>query len=195
MAALNSLIFVFDALLTPILRLFRTISWILLALMVCTVIFQVVMRYVFNAAQSWPEEAARFMMLWLTGLMAPSAYRWGGFVAIDMVKDMLPKRVGAILALFLLVVSLCVLIVGFQFGLKHVASGWLFNSASLRIPMEMFGMGLVRIKLAWMYMSLVFGIGLMIIVNMEAIMRNVAALIDPTYEAPRHQDQIDLATE
>ena len=23
-------------------------------------------------------------MLWMTGLMAPSAYRWGGFVAIDM---------------------------------------------------------------------------------------------------------------
>ncbi|MEO1266266.1 MAG: TRAP transporter small permease subunit, partial [Pseudomonadota bacterium] len=74
-----------------VLRVASTIAWISLAIMVVVVLVQVVFRYAFNAALPWPDEAARFCMLWMTGLIAPLAYRTGNFVAIDTLHAGLPK--------------------------------------------------------------------------------------------------------
>jgi TRAP-type transport system small permease protein len=63
----------------------RWIGAICLGLMVVAILAQVFYRYVLNNALPWPEEASRFLMLWSTGLMAPTAFRRGGFVAIDMI--------------------------------------------------------------------------------------------------------------
>lgn len=57
-----------------------------LSVMVAVIILQVFFRYALNSSLPWPDEAARFLMLWMTGLIAPSAYRWGGFVAIDIIS-------------------------------------------------------------------------------------------------------------
>ena len=61
---------------TVILRLARQIAWMALAVMVLVILAQVFFRYVLNNALPWPDEAARFLMLWMTALMAPSAMRW-----------------------------------------------------------------------------------------------------------------------
>jgi len=180
---------------TFLLRIGRNAAWMAMALMVVIIMLQVIFRYVFNNALAWPDEAARFLMLWMTGLIAPSAYRWGGFVAIDMLKDLLPLRLGSLLGLFLLLVSLVVLVYGFQLGLNHVKSGWLFNSSSLKIPLDVLGLGLVRVKLAWMYMSLPVGLLLMSLVNIELCLKAVAHLIDPDAELPEDHDRILLAVE
>ncbi|MDZ7601895.1 MAG: TRAP transporter small permease subunit [Hoeflea sp.] len=180
---------------TFLLRIGRHAAWMAMALMVLIIMLQVIFRYVFNNALAWPDEAARFLMLWMTGLIAPSAYRWGGFVAIDMLKDLLPLRLGSLLGLFLLLVSLVVLVYGFQLGLNHVKSGWLFNSSSLKIPLDFIGLGLVRVKLAWMYMSLPVGLFLMTLVNIELCLKAVAHLIDPDADLPEDHDRILLAVE
>ena len=116
----------------------------------------------------WPDEAARFMMLWLTGLMAPVAMRQGGMVAITSVLESFPRPLFKLTSLMLLCLSLLVLIVGFQLGWKHVNSGWLFSSSSLKVPLFLIGMKSVKIKLAWMYMSLFTGVCLMILVKYRA---------------------------
>ena len=64
-------------------RIGRFISVIALAMMVFVILLQVFCRYILNNALPWPDEAARFLMLWLTSLMAPIALRQSGFVAID----------------------------------------------------------------------------------------------------------------
>ena len=69
---------------TFILRIGRHLAWIAIGLMVVIILVQVLFRYGLNSALPWPDEAARFLMLWMTGLIAPSAYRWGGFVSIEM---------------------------------------------------------------------------------------------------------------
>lgn len=149
---------------------------IMLALMVGIILTQVFFRYVLNAALPWPEEAARFLMLWMTGLAAPAIYRRGGFVAIDMLELALPKRAAALLQLILLVISALVLAMALKYGWKHVNSGWLFNSASLRLP-DLFGLGIVRVKLAWMYLSIFVGMVLMVLANIELILRSLIALL------------------
>jgi len=108
------------------LRLGRQLATIAIGLMVIIILIQVFFRYGLNSALPWPDEAARFLMLWMTGLIAPSAYRWGGFVSIEMLFRFLPSKMVKIITLILLVISLLVLVVGLQFGLKHVDSGWLF---------------------------------------------------------------------
>jgi len=180
---------------TRILRIGRQIAWVAIGLMVAVTLLQVVMRYVFNSALAWPDEAARFMMLWMTGLIAPSAYRWGGFVAIDMVKDAMPRFAALALNLAILAISLAVLIIALQLGWKHVNSGWLFNSSSLRIPLNWFGGEIVRVKLAYMYMSIFVGMVLMTIVNIEMILKNLHMMIDPKADYRKVPDQIVLSAE
>ena len=157
---------------TFFLRIGRQFAWIAIFLMVIVIMIQVFFRYVLNNALPWPDEVARFLMLWMTGLIAPSAYRWGGFVSIDMLERFLPKIISTLLTLFLLIISLFVLVIGLELGLKHINAGWIFNSASIKIPFHLIGGKAEPIKLAWMYMSLPVGIVFLISVNIELILRN-----------------------
>ena len=155
----------------------RGIAVACIALMVLCILVQVFFRYVLNNALPWPDEAARFLMLWMTGLIAPSAYRVGGFVAIDMFERALPRVIAAILSLFLLSVSLLVLITAVQIGWKHVNSGWLFSSATLWVPLDLVGGSSFKVKLAWMYMSIWIGFIWLTIVNIELILRSLITMM------------------
>ena len=157
-------------------RLGSALGALALALMVGVILVQVFCRYVLNNALPWPEEASRFLMLWMTGLAAPAVYRQGGFVAIDMLDTALPRRASAGLALVLLVISGLVLAMALHFGWKHVTSGWLFNAASLWVPLDLLGMPAIRVKLAWMYMSIFLGFALLMAVNIELILRSLIQL-------------------
>lgn len=180
---------------TFILRICRKVAIIALGLMVLAILLQVFFRYVLNNALPWPDEAARFMMLWMTGLVAPSAYRWGSFVSIDIMVDRVGRRIGAALNLCILLMGLAVLIVALNFAQKHIASGWLFNSSSLRLPLDLIGMESVRLKLAWMYMSLPVGFGLMVLVSIELIYKQAHMLINPSVDYGPAPEAIEFSAE
>ena len=161
---------------TFILRIGRQLAWIAILLMVIVIIIQVFFRYVLNNALPWPDEVARFLMLWMTGLIAPSAYRWGGFVSIDMLERFLPKILANLLIFIIFLISLAVLFIGFEMGLKHINAGWIFSSSSIKIPFSLIGGKTEAMKLAWMNMSLPIGIFLLILVNIELILRNILSI-------------------
>lgn len=166
-----------------LLRIGRAIGVVAVALMVVAILIQVVFRYLLNNALPWPDEAARFCMLWMTGLVAPTALRRGGFVAIDMLGHALPRGIGQILNLFLLVISLMVLVVAVQIGWSEVTGfGGRFATASLYIPTfsEWF-----RVPRSWMMASLLVGVILLLSVNVELILRSVIALIGGEDRLPR----------
>jgi TRAP-type C4-dicarboxylate transport system permease small subunit len=175
---------------TAILRLGRHLSVIALALMVVIMLLQVFFRYALNNALPWPDEAARFCMLWMTGLMAPLALRHGGFVAIDMFQQMLPRLLATILQLTLWLVALIVLIVAVQIGWDHFNAGWLFKSSSMKIPAGLISERPVRMPLAYSYLSLLLSVCLMISVSAELTMRHVRQLLtghDPLLDNPVSQ--------
>lgn len=170
---------------TVILRVSRHIAWMALGLMVLVILTQVFFRYLLNQGLAWPDELARFLMLWMTALMAPSAFRWGGFVAIDMVAATLPRAVGPFLTLALYLISLTVIVVALTYGWSHsMGFGGQFNSGSLRIPLDWFGGEMVRVKLRYMYGSLLVGMVLLLMVNIELVLRSVVALVRPSAELP-----------
>lgn len=173
----------------------RRIAIVSLGLMVIIMLLQVFFRYVLNNSLAWPDEAARFCMLWMTGLMAPSAYRWGNFVAIDLIKDFLGQRWGGILSLLILLLGAFVLVIALQHAEKHINSGWLFNSSSLKIPLQLIGQESIRIKLAWMYMSLPLGFVLMILVSIELILKKTHEVFDSSIHYAPPADRISAIAE
>ena len=61
-------------------------------------------------------------------------------------------------------------------GLKHINAGWIFSSSSIKIPFSLIGGKTEAMKLAWMYMSLPIGVFLLILVNIELILRNILSI-------------------
>lgn len=156
----------------------RAVAVFALVVMVCLILGQVFFRYVLNDAPAWTEEGARFGMLWMTGLMAPLAYRRGGFVAIDMAERALPRVLSGLLTLGLLIVSLLVLVYALDKGINnHVFSlSGRGDSPSLRLPLDWFGGERIRFKNSWAYGSLAIGLGLLILVNIELVLRQLITL-------------------
>ena len=177
---------------STILRIGRQLAWIAIFLMVVVILIQVFFRYILNNALPWPDELARFLMLWMTGFIAPSAYRWGGFVSIEMLPKLLPKLIENILLLILLSLSLFILIIGFQLGLQHIKIGWIFESSSIKIPFHLIGGEQKALKLAWMYMSLPVGIFLLILVNIELILRKLFLILNVNFDSPDDKDKESL---
>ena len=170
---------------THILRVGRQIAWMALALMVLVILAQVFFRYVLNNALAWPDEAARFLMLWMTALIAPSAMRWGGFVSIDMLPRALPRVPSLTLGLILLTLSLVVLVTALGHGYNHTFGfGGRFDSASLRLPLDWVGFETVKVKLRYMYGSLLLCVVLLIMVTVDLILRMLVTLVSPDAKLP-----------
>lgn len=158
-----------------LLKIGRAIGIVAIAAMVLAILIQVVARYVFNNALPWPDEAARFCMLWMTGLMAPTAFRRGGFVALDMISGILPRSLAAILGLILLLISIAILLVALPIGYSEVTGfGGRFATASLYLPTLD---GWFRVPRSWTMLSLLVGVVLLILVNIELILRKLVELM------------------
>lgn len=176
--ALLSIVRPLGALNGGLLAVGRGVGAFAMAAMVVAILVQVVFRYGFNNALPWPDEAARFCMLWMTGMMAPTAFRRGGFVAIDMLGHALPRRAGAVLGLVLLCVSLLVLVVAVKIGWGEVTGfGGRFKTAALYLPLDTGFETWFRVPRSWMMMSLFVGVVLLTLVNIELILRALVSLL------------------
>jgi TRAP-type C4-dicarboxylate transport system permease small subunit len=96
----------------------RLIRWIIIAAtagMMGFICLQVFCRFFLNNALSWPEEAARFLMVWSLFLAAAYALSSREHVSLNYFVDRLPENIAAGLALIfhLFVIGfLCVMIYG-----------------------------------------------------------------------------------
>lgn len=161
-----------------LLALGRWLGAICLGLMVVAILIQVFFRYVIGHALPWPEEASRFLMLWSTGLMAPTAFRRGGFVAIDMVIRFLPRLVAAGLSVFLMVMTVLVLWVALGIGWSEVTGiGGRFEMDALRVPATFDLSVWIKVSKSAMMTSLLVGIALLLSVAVELALRNLFLLI------------------
>jgi len=76
------------------------VKWVLIGLMLAipgVMVFQVVIRYVFNYPTTWAEELVRIFFIWVVFMSACAALRRGEVVALDFIIS----RVNRPLAFFL----------------------------------------------------------------------------------------------
>ncbi|MEM7256514.1 MAG: TRAP transporter small permease [Pseudomonadota bacterium] len=180
MNALQNILGILQRINDVLLSIGRVVGVFAIAIMVIVILVQVYFRYVLGSALPWPDEAARFCMLWMTGLMAPTALRNGSFVAIDTIEALLPNLATKILQLFLLLVSLTVLVIAVQIGWKEVTGlGGRFATASLYVPTSLGFDSWYRVPRSWMMTSLLVGIALLILVNIELILSRFISLFRP----------------
>ncbi|MBB5722661.1 TRAP-type C4-dicarboxylate transport system permease small subunit [Loktanella ponticola] len=179
MSVLFGLLWPLERINATLLAIGKVIAIAALAIMVCLILGQVFFRYILNDAPNWTEEAARFGMLWMAGLMAPLAYRMGGFVGIDMLERALPRALSGLLSLILMCLTMWVLFIAWERGLNNhldTISGK-GCSASLRWP---FGIEIgkcgAKFQNRFQYASLWVGVNLLILVNFELIIRQLIML-------------------
>ncbi|MFM2390778.1 MAG: hypothetical protein RLZZ437_2333 [Pseudomonadota bacterium] len=178
-----------------LLALGRWIGAVCLGLMVVVILAQVFFRYIVNNALPWPEEASRFLMLWSTGLMAPTAFRRGGFVAIDMVIRVLPRVVAAVMSVLLMGITIMVLWVALGIGWSEVTGlGGRFETDSLRVPVSLDLSVWLKVPKAWMMASMLVGVALLLLVAIELALRSLYALISGPDNLPVIADTVMLGS-
>ncbi len=109
---------------------------VLLSAMVLVLVWQVVSRYLLGAPSTLSEELLRFGVIWLSLLGAAYATGRGAHMAIDLLRDFAPARVGRALGVLvpisLIVFSALVLVFG---GMRGVTISQGQTSPVLQIPM------------------------------------------------------------
>ena len=196
MTALVTITGVLGAVNAALLALGRALGATALAVMVAIILAQVFFRYVLGSALAWPEEAARFLMLWIVGLMAPTAFRRGGFVSIEVIRRLLPRGVAAVLNLCLLALSLLILVAALRIGWAEVTGlGGRFATDSLKVPASFDFSQWAKVPKAWMMASLVVGCALLISVCVELMLRNLADLFGAGDRLAPIPDSVSLGAE
>jgi TRAP-type C4-dicarboxylate transport system permease small subunit len=145
----------------------KHLAWLLVAAMTAVVLAQVAARYVFNNPLAWTEEAAIFAMIWMTFLVTPIAYRSGGNVAIDIIRDLFKGRWQALVQIVLNLLVIVLLVVLLHQSILYVGRGMGSVVASLGI------------RSAWLYIIMPIGVAGMLLVGIEIVLRGVRAFLDP----------------
>ena len=146
----------------------------LIGAMTLVILYQVFMRYVLNDPPTWSEEMSRFMMVWMTFLVAPIAYRRGMNVAIETLSRFLVGRPQAALQLVLNALIVYFMIEYAQEGVGLAERG--LKSKAFTID----------VKLFWFYLIVPVGFYLLAAVGVEHILRALKGLIDPA-SVPVHR--------
>ena len=178
------------------LALGRTLGAACMGVMVVIIMIQVWFRFVLGDGLNWTEEAARFLMLWMTGLLAPTAYRRGGLVSIDMLVSYLPRIIGAVLSLLMLVVSAIVLWWGLRIGWSEVTGlGGRFAMPAIAYPSSLDFSTWTKIPRGWMMASLAVGVTAMFVVNIELTLRTIISLLGAEDRLPPIPTEAALGAE
>ena len=130
-------------------------------------------------------------MIWMMALVAPSAYRHAGFVSIEMVPELLPRKLRLSLLLGILLLSLAVLVIMFQHAWAHYTAPLLFDSSGLNRLIQDSGINQLLgtdLKFRTAYISLAMPVMLVMLisVSVELILRMNGQLAydDETFPPP-----------
>lgn len=112
-----------------------SVNGLLLAMMVIAIFLQVVARYVFNHALSWPEELGRFLFAWIVFLAIVSVMRADEMLSLELIYRWIPKKTGQILKLIISIACFGFLLVILKGGFELMIRQSSQISIALEIPM------------------------------------------------------------
>lgn len=116
-------------------RFLKTLISAMIAVMLLTIVLQVFCRYVLNSALSWPEELARYLMIWSGLLAAIYAYREGSHVGVTFLLERLHPRVMKVIVVISHILMGIFLSVVSWHGTAVLSKFLDLKSSALQIPM------------------------------------------------------------
>jgi TRAP-type C4-dicarboxylate transport system permease small subunit len=144
---------------------------------VATILFlQVVLRFVFNTGLPWPEEAARYTMIWVTMLAGSLLVRDEQLISVDFFDKLWPEQlIGYRNALFRLLLAVMLGIL-FWVGLDQA----IFNLRRVTATLE--------ISWFWPYLAIPVGAGLMLLNMVLLAIRDLTA---PSVKRPEARQELE----
>ena len=165
---------------------------VLMFAMLGTVVWTVTARLT-GISAPWTEKVMLILLPSLAFLVAPIAYRRSANVALDLLHDALPKRLQGLHALVIHLMILSLLLISLDLTLRKVGLKW---DAFTWVLDGIFGLDLNSIRpfkakikipvlgIQWrtVYMLMPVCVAMMIIVNLELLLRELVALLYPRDE-------------
>lgn len=155
-----------------VLVVFKWLAIALLVSMLAIVDVAVFMRYVMNDALSWSEEIAKFVMVWLTFVVAPLGLRSGAHVGIGVLIGNLGGRSRQLLlmVIFLGIISLMITI------MKEGS----FMAWNARIQRA----STIDLSILYVYICMPIGAFMVATVSLEFLLNAIRGVIDPSQARP-----------
>ena len=106
-----------------------------LVIMTVITLMQVGARYLFSAPFSWPEEVARILMVWMTFLAMPYAYREGLLVRLESMTARMSERLHSRLEIFVHALLLLMFMLLLKESIWMVQRGSVIRATSVDVSM------------------------------------------------------------
>ena len=146
-------------------KIIRILLFITVAVMVVVMIYQVILRYVFSASNSWSEELCRYLFIYSVMLGAAIAVRRNSHLQIDVLTGRFSPRLKNIVTIIATLAGIVFLGYLFFYSLSLMKTG--AKTASAGIP---------GVNMAMTYFAIPLGIVLMVLCSIEVILKNVHEL-------------------
>lgn len=158
----------------------ETVPAILLAVLVGAVTYGVVARYVFDSPQTWGNELATALFVWLLFLASAGAARQHMHLGVDAVVTLLPGRWRA--AQEVLVNCAILVVLGF-----FIYLAWKFSLNPTKV------LQMINLSYTWIYAAVPVGFGLVAVHVAADVVHGVRGLVSGDYVPP--QSSIQAFTE
>lgn len=122
-------------------RLNVVLEWtvvILLSIMLLSVLWGVLTRYIFADQSPWTDELARFMLIWVSILGAAYVSGKNAHIAIDLLPSTFPEKKKLLLNIVTsVIISIFVFVIFLFGGLRYIFISFKLGqtSAALEVPM------------------------------------------------------------
>jgi len=138
---------------------------IMVPIMTAIIFMQVILRYIFMSPLSWPEELARYLLIWISCLGSAYAVREGMHISVAFIKNKLPQSTQAAVTIVVHLFVIGFFAFGVVQGLKLSFSQWIELTAALRLPMT------------YPTLAIPTGFGIMIMFSLELLIQDVKELL------------------
>lgn len=149
----------FSQILDALERIEKLVIVIFVTLMIILMIYQVVLRYLFSAANSWSEELVRYLFIYTVMLGSAIAARRNSHLQIDVFINVLKNRTKCVFTIAATVCAIVFICFLFMYSISLGQTAMTNMSAGLKIPM------------AIPYLSIPIGCVLIILTSLEVIFK------------------------
>ncbi|MBQ8933774.1 MAG: TRAP transporter small permease [Lachnospiraceae bacterium] len=146
-----------------IFNVIKILMAIMITIMVIVTTMEVVRRYIFGLSFIWAEELVKFMLVAVTFLGGPAAYRAGGLAFLDLVVSHIGpkgrKIINIIINITIIVSCVWLAKLGFEYSFSPMVA-------------KMYSTGL-KLKMTYIYLTIPIGFCMMIAFAVEQILMSV----------------------